>query len=217
MAQNASDGHTRLQGLSQLEQPDIDLAVTLVQASQSRRSLHAGTDTSVHTLQRIGSPEVVRDSVSLHAPPVNAIKFSTDDLPLISQLLELKVIQSQDIHEGSHSLYLLEQLMFLDSLASIEPPAMKKRRMRNQHFWRDSTKLSVRERVYVQSAAVQLAIEDGIPVKPCAHLSKEQHTSVWTVCLTAFGFKELLNRRISPLGVRLLRALMLQSNCPVDR
>ena len=142
----------------------------------------------------------MRDSASVHAPPVNAIKFSTDDLPLISRLLDLKVVQSQDNHEGSHSLYLLEQLMFLDSLASIEPPALKKRRMRNQHFWRDSTKLSIRERVYVQSAAVQLAIEDGSAVKPCTHLSKEQHTSVWTVCLTAFGFKELLNRRISPLG-----------------
>lgn len=124
-------------------------------------ALCAGTDTSIHTSQRPGCPEVVRGSASLHAPPVNAIKFSTDDLPLISQLLDLKVIQSQDIHEGSHSLYLLEQLMFLDGLASIEPPALKKRRMRNQHFWRDSTKLSIRERVYVHSAAVQLAIQEG--------------------------------------------------------
>lgn len=160
----------------------------------------AGTNTSCHTCQSLGVLDNVRASVSLHAPPVNAIKFSTEDLPKICQLLDLKVIQSQDTHDGSNSLYLLEQLMFLDSLASIEPPALKKRRMRNQHFWRDSAKLSVRERVYVQSAAVQLAIEEGLPVKPCAHLSKEQHTSVWTVCLTVFGVQELLNRRISPLG-----------------
>ncbi|KAL3132309.1 hypothetical protein ABBQ32_008886 [Trebouxia sp. C0010 RCD-2024] len=112
MAQNASEGHqdhTRLQTLSQLEQPDIDVAVTLVQASRSRQSVPEGTDTSIHTSQRPGCPE----------------------------------------------------LMFLDGLASIEPPALKKRRMRNQHFWRDSTKLSIRERVYVHSAAVQLAIQEG--------------------------------------------------------
>ena len=148
----------------------------------------------------MGAHGAVTASANLHAPPVNAIKFSTDDLLMISQLLDLKVIQSQQDHEGSHCLYLLEQLMFLDSLASIEPPALKRRRMRNQHFWRDSAKLSVRERVYVQSAAVQLALEEGLPVTALTHLSKEQHTSTWTVCLTAFGCKELLNRRISPLG-----------------
>lgn len=253
MAQHAGgerQGHIRPRALGQLEQTDIDLAVTLVQASQSRapvlegcRELQsprghrdasmlgsspgsltklqhcqgaAGTNTSCHTCQSLGVLDNVRASVSLHAPPVNAIKFSTEDLPKICQLLDLKVIQSQDTHDGSNSLYLLEQLMFLDSLASIEPPALKKRRMRNQHFWRDSAKLSVRERVYVQSAAVQLAIEEGLPVKPCAHLSKEQHTSVWTVCLTVFGVQELLNRRISPLGVRLFRELTLQSKSPVN-
>lgn len=45
MAQNASEGHqdhTRLQTLSQLEQPDIDVAVTLVQASRSRQSVPEG-------------------------------------------------------------------------------------------------------------------------------------------------------------------------------
>ena len=135
-----------------------------------------------------------------HAPPVHAIKFSTDDLPLVAQLLSLKVIKSCQEHEGSHCLYLLEQLLFLDSLVSIEPPRLKKRRMRNQHFWRDSEKLSKKERVYVKSAEVQLAMEKGVPVKPCTELSREQHTSVWTVCLTAFGIKELLNRKISPLG-----------------
>lgn len=148
----------------------------------------------------MGAHEVATASADLHTPPVNAIKFSTNDLPMISQLMDLKVIRSQQDHEGSHCLYLLEQLMFLDSLTSVEPPAMKRRRMRNQHFWRDSAKLSVRERVYVQSAAVQLALEEGLPVTTCTHLDKEQHTSTWTVCLTAFGCKELLNRRISPLG-----------------
>ena len=161
---------------------------------------HAGIDKPTETLETVGAHRAVTASANLHAPPVNAIKFSTDDLPMISQLLDLKVIQSQQDHEGSQCLYLLEQLMFLDSLASIEPPALKRRRLRNQHFWRDSAKLSVRERVYVQSAAVQLALEEGLPVTTFTHLTKEQHTSTWTVCLTAFGCKELLNRRISPLG-----------------
>ena len=169
-------------------------------AVASSGCLYAGTDEPFQTFQNLGPDEATTGSASSYVPAVNAIKFSTDDLPLICQLLDLKVIQSQQSHEGSHCLYLLEQLMFLDSLASIEPPALKKRRMRNQHFWRDSTKLSIRERVYVQSAAVQLAVEEGVPVTPCTHLSKEQHTSTWTVCLTAFGLKELLNKRISPLG-----------------
>ena len=161
---------------------------------------YEGTDIPSETLETSASHEAVTAFASLHAPPVDAIKFSTDDLPMISQLLDLKVLQSQQDHDGSHCLYLLEQLMFLDSLASIEPPALRRRRMRNQHFWRDSAKLSIRERVYVQSAAVQLALEEDTPVATCTHLSKEQHTSTWTVCLTAFGCKELLNRRISPLG-----------------
>lgn len=174
---------------------DATIAVTVTGC------LPAGTDTPLGTSQGANAHEVATAPADLHTPPVNAIKFSTDDLPMISQLMDLKVIQSQQDHEGSHCLYLLEQLMFLDSLTSIEPPAMKRRRMRNQHFWRDSAKLSVRERVYVQSAAVQLALEEGLPVTTCTHLDKEQHTSTWTVCLTAFGCKELLNRRVSPLGM----------------
>ncbi|KAL0034952.1 hypothetical protein WJX79_002306 [Trebouxia sp. C0005] len=37
--------------------------------------------------------------------------------------------------------------------------ALKRRRIRNQHFWRDSDKLALDERVYVRSADVQLAME----------------------------------------------------------
>ena len=97
-------------------------------------------------------------------------------------------------------MYLFEQLAFLDSLTSIEPPAFKRRRIRHQHFWRDSEKLAVRERVYVRSADVQSAMEAGLPVTSCNHLSPAEHTTAWTVCLTVFGAKELLNRKISPLG-----------------
>lgn len=179
-------------------------------ALASKRLSHAGIDTPIETLKSLGVHRAITAPTNLHAPPVNAVKFSTDDLPMISQLLNLKVIQSHQDHEGSRCLYLLEQLMFLDSLASIEPPAFKRRRMRNQHFWRDSAKLSVRDRVYVQSAAVQLALEQDLPVLTVTHLSTEQHTSTWTVCLTAFGCKELLNRRISPLG----KAVVVHaSNC----
>ena len=160
----------------------------------------AGIDTLIETVKTLAAREAVRPSANLHAPPVIAIKLSTDDLPMILQLLDLKAIQSQQDHEGSHCLYLLEQLMFLDSLASVEPPALKRRRMRNQHFRFYSAKLLVRERVYVRSAAVQLALDQGLPVTTFTHLSNEQHKSTWTVCLTAFGCKELLNRRIGPLG-----------------
>ena len=135
-----------------------------------------------------------------HVPPVHAIKFSIGDLPLIAQLLNLNVIQSCQTYEGSRYLYMLEQLLFLDSLSSVEPPTSKRKRMRNQHFWRDSEKLHKTERVYVKSADVQLAMEKGLLVTPCSELTKEQRTSVWTVCLTGFGVTELLNRKISPLG-----------------
>ncbi len=137
---------------------------------------------------------------SRSSPPVLAIKFSVDDLPLVAHLLQLKVILSTEEHEGSSDLYLFEQLVFLDSLTSIEPPALKKRRIRHQHFWRDSDKLAASERVYVRSADVQLALDAGLPVTPYNHLSQAEHTSAWTVCLTAYGAKELLNRKINPLG-----------------
>ena len=133
-------------------------------------------------------------------PPILAIKFSTDDLATVSHFLGLKVIQSSQAHEGSCDLYLYEQLAFLDSLTSVEPPALKKRRMRHQHFWRDADKLAFQERVYVRSADVQLALEVGTPVTTCTHLGQADHTSVWTVCLTGHGAKELLNRKISPIG-----------------
>lgn len=135
-----------------------------------------------------------------YASPVLAIKFSVEDLPLVAQTLSLKSIQSCEQHNGSSDLYLFEQVAFLDSLTSVEPPALKKRRVRHQHFWRDSDKLAANERVYVKSADVQLAVESGLPVTPTYHLSQSEHTSTWTVCLTALGAKELLNRKISPLG-----------------
>ena len=52
----------------------------------------------------------------------------------------------------------------------------------------------------MKSANVQLAMEAGVPVMPVSQLSQSEHTSTWTVCLTALGAKELLNRKISPLG-----------------
>ncbi len=52
----------------------------------------------------------------------------------------------------------------------------------------------------MRSADVQLAMEAGVPVMPVSQLSQSDHTSTWTVCLTALGAKELLNRKISPLG-----------------
>ena len=52
----------------------------------------------------------------------------------------------------------------------------------------------------MKSADVQLAMEAGVPVMPVSQLSESEHTSTWTVCLTALGAKELLNRKISPLG-----------------
>lgn len=119
-----------------------------------------------------------------HISPVLAIKFSIDDLPLVAHFLNLKTIQSCEQHNGSNDLYLFEQIAFLDSLTSVEPPALKRRRIRHQHFWRD--KLAVDERVYVKSADVQLAME------------------------AAVGAKELLNRKISPLGVRLFHAMQSQ-------
>ncbi len=132
-----------------------------------------------------------------HMSPVLAIKFSIDDLPLVAHFLNLKTIQSCEQHNGSNDLYLFEQIAFLDSLTSVEPPALKRRRIRHQHLWRD--KLAVDERVYVKSADVQLAMEAGVPVMPVSQLSQSEHTSTWTVCLTAVGAKELLNRKISPL------------------
>lgn len=137
---------------------------------------------------------------SRHVSPVLAIKFSIDDLPLVAHFLNLKKIQCCEQHNGSNNLYLFEQIAFLNSLTSVEPPALKRRRIRHQHFWRDSDKLAVDERVYVKSADVQLAMEEGVPVMPVSQLSQSEHTSTWTVCLTALGAKELLNRKISPLG-----------------
>lgn len=154
--------------------------------------------------------ETVSAYESRYMSPVLAIKFSVEDLPLVAQILSLKSIQSCMQHNGSSDLYLFEQVAFLDSLTSVEPPTLKKRRMRHQHFWRDSDKLAANERVYVKSADVQLAVEAGLPVTPTYHLSQSEHTSNWTVCLTALGAKEVLNRKISPLGVRLFRAMQSQ-------
>ena len=137
---------------------------------------------------------------SRHMSPILAIKFSIDDLPLVAHFLNFKKILSCEQYNGLNNLYLFEQIAFLDSLTSVEPPALKRRRIRNQHFWRDSDKLALDERVYVRSADVQLAMEAGVPVMPVSQLSQSEHTSTWTVCLTALGAKELLNRKISPLG-----------------
>lgn len=62
----------------------------------------------------------------------------------------------------------------------------------------------------MKSANVQLAMEAGVPVMPVSQLSQSEHTSTWTVCLIALGAKELLNRKISPSGVRLFRAMQSQ-------
>lgn len=134
------------------------------------------------------------------SPPILAIKFSIDDLRVVAQFLNLKTIKSDKQHDGCNDLYLFEQLAFLDSLTSVEPPALKRRRIRHQHFWRDSEKLPFRERVFVRSADVQLALDADVPITAQSHLVQAEHTSVWTVCLTAFGAKELLNRKIGPLG-----------------
>lgn len=145
-----------------------------------------------------------------HCSPISAIKFSPADLTAVTHLLELKTIQSNQEHAGSNTLYLYEQLAFLDSLTSIEPPALKRRRLRHQHFWRDSDKLTAAERVYARSADVNSALDSGKPVTTCNQLDQADHTSAWTVCLTVHGATEFLNRKISPIGVRLYRAMMAQ-------
>lgn len=66
---------------------------------------------------------------SRHISPVLAIKFSIDDLPLVAHFLNLNTIHSCEQHNGSNNLYLFEQIAFLDSLISVEPPALKRRRI----------------------------------------------------------------------------------------
>ncbi len=133
---------------------------------------------------------------SRHISPVLAIKFSIDDLPLVAHFLNLNTIHSCEQHNGSNNLYLFEQIAFLDSLISVEPPALKRRQIRHQHFWCDSDKLAFDERVYVRSADVQPAMEAGVPVMPVYQLSQSEHTSTWTVRLTALGAKELLTGKL---------------------
>ena len=68
---------------------------------------------------------------SRHISPVLAIKFSIDDLPLVAHFLNLEKIDSCEQHNGLNNLYLFEQIAFLDSLTSVEPPALKRRRIRH--------------------------------------------------------------------------------------
>jgi hypothetical protein len=42
------------------------------------------------------------------------------------------------------------------------------------------------------------------PVKPRTQITSAERTNMWTVCLTSQGVLGYLNRRVSPLGERLL-------------
>ena len=82
-------------------------------------------------------------------------------------LIGLQTIERAQEAAGCRRLYLFEQLTHLDS-ASLEGGAGastgnsgKRRRVRHQHFWRNSDKLPPEHRLYVASADIKLALEQA--------------------------------------------------------
>ncbi|CAL8461954.1 g1485 [Coccomyxa elongata] len=141
------------------------------------------------------------------------VRFVEQDLDCVAGLIGLQTIASVEEHEGSRQLFLFEQLTHLDSLAmesNAAPNPGKRRRVRHQHFWRNSDKLPPEHRLYVTSADIKLALEQAEPVKPRRQITSAERTNMWTVCLTSQGVLGYLNRRVSPLGVRLFRASQAQ-------
>jgi hypothetical protein len=64
-----------------------------------------------------------------------------------------------------------------------------------------SDKFLKEHRVYVATEDVERALRCGGSVLHRAELESSERTHAWTVCLTAGGIVDFLNRRISPLGV----------------
>ena len=87
-------------------------------------------------------------------------------------------------------------------MCSLDPDASgtRRKRTRHQHFWRNTDKLDPRDRVYVSTASLKPAIQNAQPVVPKTHISPDERTNSWTVCLTTSGVVGYLNKRISPLG-----------------
>eukprot|EP00884_Botryococcus_braunii_P021893 jgi/Botrbrau1/8388/Bobra.0237s0011.2 len=137
----------------------------------------------------------------------DAGRFGEPDLALLSDLLGLKTV----ITSGGETMYLFEQLTFLDSNIPEDTASPgKKRRTRHQHFWRNSDKFPRQERRYAQSSEVNSASGNGTRVNVKLDIAAEERTNQWTVVLTKSGTLNFINRKIGPLGVRLFRAAL---NC----
>lgn len=148
-------------------------------------------------------------------------RFKLSDLAVVASLVGLETIACDDsvrqegVAEPAAGLYLFEQLTRLDSLTLEAAPAAKRQRTRHQHFWRNSDKIPRNDRVYVQAKEVQAAQEGrGPPVIGRGELPPGERSNAWTVALTPSGVVDYLNRKTSPLGVRIFRALMAQLNDP---
>lgn len=139
--------------------------------------------------------------------PMHSTRFTEADLEAISSLVGLETLTSTQEHSGSSSLFMFEQLTALDSLDTEGRAGNKRKRTRHQHFWRNTDKLDARERVYIPTTSIKPALRRNEPVVPKAEISPEERTNAWTVCLTTRGVVSYLNKRISPLGVQLIRAL----------
>lgn len=156
-------------------------------------------------------PAAGDDSGSGEESSANSTRFTEADLQSISYLVGLETLTSTQEHCGSTSLFMFEQLTALDSLDTEGKGNNKRKRTRHQHFWRNTDKLDARERVYIPTNSIKPALRKNQPVVPKSDISPEERTNAWTVCLTTRGVVSYLNKRISPLGVQLIRALQKSS------
>lgn len=69
-------------------------------------------------------------------------RFVLADLDLIGKLVGLKTVRSIEEHNGFRTLYLFEQVTYLDTNWPDAPlePGKRKPRARHAHFWRNSDK-----------------------------------------------------------------------------